>query len=589
MTNLELPGDALRIISLGGVGDIGKNLTVLEQHDGMLVVDCGLMFPDEEHPGVDIVLPDMTYLLENADRLVGVVLTHGHEDHIGAVPYLLEQLATKVYGTPLALGLLETKLQEFEPVEGYEFLCLEPGRQEQLGDFVVEMIRVNHSIPDAVGLAVSTVAGTVVFSGDFKFDHTPINSEGADYQRLAALGQEGVLCLLCDCTNVERPGYSPSERIVGETLRNILRDAPGRVIVTTFASNIGRIQQVLDQAAACGRVVAITGRSMERMVATAERLGYLTLPPRTLVDLNSIGSREPDEVVIVTTGSQGEPLSALSRISRRSHKQVRITEGDTVVMSATPIPGNESLIWRTINRLFGLGARVIYGADQGVHASGHGYREELKLMLSLTRPRYAIPIHGDQRHLMLYADLATEMGVPRNQVFILNAGASVVFRPGKAYRDANVPAGAVNVDGLGVGDVGEVVLNDRLLLAQEGILLPVLVLDRSSWELQAPPEVYSRGFVYMDEATELIGACRERIESVLLECRDSDERDWEELYATVRRSIARFLYDETGRRPMVLPVIIPIGEEAETDDAALRLEHLAAHPQPEEDLPDELP
>lgn len=560
--------DAVRFISLGGIGDIGKNMSLIAQRDSMIAIDCGLMFPDEEHPGVDVILPDMTYVLDHADRMAGVVLTHGHEDHIGATPYLLEQLPLKVYGSRLTLGLLETKLGEFNPVEGYELIEIEPGEEVQIGDFKVELVRVNHSIPDGLGVIVQTVAGTIFHSGDYKFDQTPIRSEGPDFQRLARLGAEGCLCLISDCTNVERPGYCPSEKVVGEALRSVLRDAPGRVVVTTFASNIGRLQQVIDQSLAVGRVVAITGRSMERIFATAQRLGYLHVPPEACVHITDIDSLPPEQVTIITTGSQGEPLSALSRMARGSHRHVRITEGDTVIMSASPIPGNESLIWRTINRLFAQGARVVYGADQGVHVSGHGYREELKLMLSLTRPRFVIPCHGDQRHLVLYKDLAVEMGWLPEQVFLLYPGACVEMRNNKAYRGPNVPGGSVNVDGLGVGDVGDIVLYDRTVLAAEGIFLPVLVVERDTCELLSPPEIYSRGFIYMDESEDLLTRVKERLVEIAEEFQEEEaEGGPEELYSRVKSRINRLLFEITGRRPIVLPVIMPVGEPAEDETA----------------------
>lgn len=552
--------DAVRIISLGGMGDIGKNMTLVAQQGSMFAIDCGLMFPDETHPGVDVILPDMTFVEQNADQFAGVVLTHGHEDHLGAVPYLLETLPVKVYGTKLTLGLLEAKLQEFHPLEGYELVEMEPGVPGQVGDFEVELIRVSHSIPDGMGLLVKTAAGEIFHTGDFKFDQTPIGSPGPDFQRLARLGERGLLCLMTDCTNVERPGYSPSERIVGDNLHNLLRDARGRVIVTTFASNIGRIQQVIEQSMACGRTVAVTGRSMERMTAVAARLGYLHVPPEAMIDIRDIDELPAREVTIVTTGSQGEPLSALARMSRGAHRHVRISPGDTVIMSASPIPGNESLVWRVINDLFAEGARVIYGSDQGVHASGHAYREEIKLMLSLTRPRNTIPVHGDQRHLVLYADLAQDMGIPRERIFLLYPGASVEFRGDKAYRAANVPAGSINVDGLGVGDVGDVVLNDRQILSAEGIFLPVLVLERGTLRLLASPEVYSRGFVYMDESEDLIAQAKQVILQVYERFREDDGDDPEELYDRIKGSVAKFLYELTERRPMVLPVIVPVGE-----------------------------
>lgn len=544
------------------MGDIGKNMTLFAQPNSMLAVDCGLMFPDEEHPGVDVILPDMSFVLENADKMAGVVLTHGHEDHIGALPYLLEELPLPVYGTRLTLGLLEAKLQEYHPAAGYELIEIEPGQRYQIGDFEVELIRVSHSIPDGMGLAIHTPAGTILHTGDFKFDQTPIDGKGPDFQRLAELGSSGVLCLISDSTNVERPGFCPSEKIVGEALRNVLRDAPGRVIVTTFASNVGRVQQVIDQSVISGRFVAVTGRSMERIVATAQRLGYLHVPPEAMVSIKDIDDLDPSEVTIVTTGSQGEPLSALSRMARGSHRHVKIAADDTVIMSASPIPGNESLIWRTINRLFGIGAHVVYGADQGVHVSGHAYREELKLMISLTRPRFTIPIHGDQRHLVLYAELAEEMGIPRERTFLLQPGASVEFRNNKGYRGPNVQAGSINVDGLGVGDVGDVVLSDRQILASEGIFLPVLVVDRQTHELLAPPDIYSRGFVYMDESAELIEQAKEVMLTAVAGFQAEEGLELDVLYDRVKAAVSKFLWNLTERRPMVLPVLVPVGEPA---------------------------
>jgi ribonuclease J len=575
--------DAARVISLGGMGDIGKNMTLMAQQDSLLAVDCGLMFPDEQHPGVDVILPDMTYVMQNVDRFAGVILTHGHEDHLGALPYLMESIPVTVYGTRLTLGLLEAKLQEYHPVAGSELIEFEPGQTYSVGAFEVEPIRVSHSIPDGMGLLVRTAAGPIFHTGDFKFDQTPIGSPGPDFQRLARLGEEGLLCLLSDCTNVERPGYCPSERLVGETLHNLLRDAHGRVVITTFASNIGRIQQVIDQSMACGRKVAVTGRSMERMTSVAARLGYLHVPPEAMVDVRDIDQLPPREVTVVTTGSQGEPLSALARMSRGAHRHVRIMSGDTVIMSASPIPGNESLVWRVINDLFAEGARVIYGSDQGVHVSGHGYREELKLMLSLTRPQFAIPMHGDQRHLVLYVDLAQEMGIPRERIFILHPGASVEFRKGKGYRAGSVPAGSVNVDGLGVGDVGDVVLNDRQILSAEGIFLPVLVVERDTMELLAPPEVYSRGFVYMDESEELIQSAKEVMLRVMGTFHEEGGGTPEELYDRIKAGVAKHLYELTERRPMVLPVIVPVGE-GELTEAAGAGEDDAAAPDWDDDL-----
>lgn len=560
--------EAARIISLGGIGDFGKNMTLIVHPDCFFAIDCGLMFPDENHPGVDVILPDMTFVLENKEYFAGVVLTHGHEDHLGGLPYLMEQMPVKVFGTRLTLGILEAKLQEFHPVAGSEFIEMMPGERLRLGSFEVELVRVSHSIPEGMGLLVRTMAGDIFHSGDFKFDQTPIDSPGPDFQRLARMGEEGLLCLLSDCTNVEQPGYSPSERLVGERLRHLLREAPGRVIITTFASHLSRIQQVLDQSRATGRRVAVTGRSMERLMEVGLRLGYLQALPELIIDISEIDELPPRELTILTTGSQGEPLSALARMSRGTHRYVKIQAGDTVVMSARPIPGNESLIWRVINDLFAQGARVVYGSEQGVHVSGHGYREEIKLMLSLTRPRYAIPIHGDQRHLVLYADLAEEMGLPRENVFLLRPGASVELQRGKAYRAANVPAGAVNVDGLGVGDVGDIVLNDRLLLAAEGIFLPVLVVEQDTFRLLAPPDFYSRGFVYMEEAEELKQAAQEVVYHTHHSFLAEGGTDPVELYDRIKGAVAKFLYELTGRRPLVLPVIVPVAAEMLTPPAS---------------------
>ncbi len=552
--------DTLRIISLGGIGHIGKNMTLFEQHGEILVLDCGIMFPDEEQPGVDLIMPDMTYLYENRDRVLGVILTHGHEDHIGALPYLLEQMPLHVWGTRLTLGLVQAKFEEFNICPGCEFTEIEPHDIIDIGSFQIEPLRVNHSIPDAVGYAIRTAQGIVIHSGDYKIDQTPTDGLPTDFHAFARYGAEGVLALMVDTTNCNEPGYSGSERVVEQALREIIEDAPGRVIMTTFASNIGRMQHAVDASADMGRKVAIVGRSMEQNVRVAERLGRFHIPDGVRIEVDEIDTLPDHRLTILVTGSQGEPLSALSRIARGSHRDIRVHKEDTVIMSSSVIPGNEALIWKTVNGLARQGAHVLYGEGY-VHVTGHAKAEEIKLLINLTRPRYAIPFHGEYRHLLAFADLAVELGMAEDEVFLLAPGRVVEFRDGVAREGRPVPGGAVNVDGLGVGDVGEVVLEDRRILANEGILLPVLAVRKDSCEMVAEPDIYSRGFVYVQESGEVLDRIKEEARRTAEDVHASGISDPEILYEQLRSRLAGYVERLTGRRPLVLPVIIPIDVE----------------------------
>ena len=549
--------DTLRIISLGGIGHIGKNMTAIEQDGQILIIDCGIMFPDSEQPGIDVILPDMTYIYENHKRVLGVMLTHGHEDHIGALPYLLERMPLKVWGTKLTLGLVQAKFEEFEIHPDSELIEIKQHDELDIGPFKIEPIRVNHSIPDAVGYAIRTTQGIVVHSGDFKVDQTPTDGLPTDIHAFARYGAEEVLALMADVTNCSDPGYSGSERVVEDALREIIEEADGRVIMTTFASNIGRMQSAVDASADMGRRVAIIGRSMEQNVRVATALDRFDLPEGVRVDLGEIDEIPDERLTILITGSQGEPLSALSRIARGTHRDLKVHKDDTVVMSASAIPGNEALIWKTINGLARQGARVLYGEGY-VHVSGHAKAEELKLLMNLTRPKFAIPFHGEYRHLLDFSILAQDLGMREEDVFILEPGGVVEFKDGRARKGESVTGGSMNVDGLGVGDVGEVVLEDRRTLAQQGILLPVLAVRRDSCEMVAEPEIYSRGFVYVQESEELLESVRNEARQTALDVHSRGISDPEKLYEQLRSRIGGYVQRITGRRPLILPVIIPV-------------------------------
>jgi ribonuclease J len=552
--------DPVRLITLGGTMRIGKNMLVLEQRGELLLIDCGVMFPDETLPGVDLILPDMAYVFENHDRVVGLVLTHGHEDHIGAAPYLLERMPVDIYGTRLTLGLLNSKLEEFEPAPGMTQTPVEASETRRIGSFEVEFLQVSHSIPDGLALAVRTDAGLVVHTSDFKFDYTPADGRLTDLHRFSALGAEGVLLLTTDCTNAEKPGQTPSERQVTAALRELIHEAPGRVIVTTFASNISRLQQVVDVSAECARKIAIEGRSMVRIAETAQALGYLRIPDGLLLPVEVIDELPRDHVTILTTGSQGEPMSALSRIAEGRHKHVQVEEGDMVIISASPIPGNETLISSAINSLLSQGARVVHGPGHQVHVSGHASREELKMMLSLVRPRYVAPTHGELRHMVAYRELALEMGMPRDRVLLLSPGDAVELHDGRAQLGEPVQAGGVNVDGLGVGDVGETVIRDRQDLSRDGIFLPVVVVDAQTFELLAPVDAYSRGFIYMKDAQPIVDEANARAAQAVLDVQAEGVRDLEILRARVKAAVRKYLYGITARRPIILPIVTPIGD-----------------------------
>lgn len=547
----------LRIIPLGGVSEIGKNMTVIEYAGKILVIDCGLKFPDDEMLGVDIVIPDVTYLLERAEDIEGIILTHGHEDHIGALPYVLRQLNVPIWGSKLTLGILQPKLDEHKlsDVETHE---IEVGDRVVIGSFDVETIRVSHSIPDGFGLAIRLPIGTIVHSGDFKFDQTPVDGKPADFSKFARIGAEGVLALMSDSTNVEKPGFVQSERVVGGMFEQVFSKAMGKIIVATFASNINRIQQVIDTASRFGRKVAVAGRSMAQNIEIAERLGYLSIPEGTLIKLEEIPNLYPVEVVVMTTGSQGEPLSALTRIATNDHKKVKVEKGDTVIISATPIPGNEDLVSRTINRLFSRGAKVIYDGVAPVHVSGHGYREEVKLLLSLTKPKYAIPVHGEPRHIARFRELAAEMSIPSENVFGLEVGNILEISKDSAELAGNVTAGDVLVDGIGVGDVGDIVLRDRRHLAYDGVFIIVLSLDQETGELVAGPDIISRGFIYMEEAEDLIEEARQVVLTTLENIGVDAATELSTVKSDVRSAVAKLLYSKTHRRPMVIPIIMEI-------------------------------
>lgn len=551
--------DRLQIIPLGGVLEIGKNMTAYVLGDQILVVDAGLMFPEEEMLGVDIVIPDITYLEENAEKVLGIILTHGHEDHIGALPYVLRRLDVPVYGTPLTLGFVSNKLDEHHMLETARLYQVEPGIVLKLGAFTVEFVRVSHSIPDVVGLVIRTHVGTVVHTSDFKFDQTPIDGRATDAGKLALLGEGGVLALLVDTTNVEKAGFSASESIVGQAFERIFASAPGRIIIAAFASNIHRLQQVYDTASRYGRRVAVIGRSMAENSRIAEELGYLNIPEGARLRLDELDQVDPSEVVIMTTGSQGEPLSALSRMAMDEHKKISITEGDTVIISATPIPGNEDLVLRTINRLFKQGAEVVYEPFSEVHASGHGNQEDIKLMLNLVKPKFVIPVHGEQRHVFRFMALADSLGYSRDRVFRLSIGDVLELTAEEAVIADRVSAGSVMVDGLGVGDVEDVVLRDRWHLSQDGVVIAVVSIDRSAGKIVSGPDIFSRGFVGEDQADDLVDEGREIVLAKLQEFVDSDSlEESDEVKAACRKVLAKFIYERIHRRPMIVPIVMEL-------------------------------
>jgi len=542
------------VIPLGGLGEIGKNSTVVRIRRDLLVIDAGLMFPDEELLGIDLVIPDFRPLATEG-TVHGVVLTHGHEDHIGGLPYLLQTVQTPVYGTPLTLGLARRRVERTEGAPRMKGIPIAPRRPVRLGPFEVELVHVTHSIPEAAAVVVRSSAGTVVCTGDFKFDQTPIDGPPTDFSRLAEIGEAGVQVLLMDSTNVERPGYAPSERVVGAAFDDIFARATGRILVTTFASNVHRLQQVFAVAARHGRKVTVVGRSMVDTVAIASDLGVLRIPRSTLVPMNEIRGLPDRQVAILTTGSQGEPFSALTRMAMRTHQAVTIAPGDTVVLSASPIPGNESMVARTINQLYRQGAEVIHGAR--VHVSGHACQEELKLMLTLTRPRFFVPVHGEYRHLVLNQRLAIDVGIPKERTLVAENGQVIEIGPDRITSAGTVQAGNVLVDGLGVG-VGAVVLRDRRHLAQDGVVIALVALDRQSGELLREPDIVSRGFVHVRESEELIAESRKRVRETVIKCRERGITEWGAIRSEIREALARYLFEQTRRHPMILPLLLEV-------------------------------
>ena len=548
----------VKIIPLGGVNEIGKNLTAIEYKNDIVVIDCGLKFPDEDMFGIDLVIPDITYLIKNKEKVSGIFLTHGHEDHIGALPYVLKQLNVPVYGTKLTLGIVETKLKEHGLLSSTELVRVKPRDVIRLNSVSVEFIKTNHSIADSVAIAVHTPLGVVLHTGDFKVDYTPIDGELMDFARFAELGKKGVLAMMADSTNVEKAGYTNSEKIVGESLTRIFGKTKGRIIIATFASNIHRIQQIIDAASVYGRKVAVSGRSMENIMNVAIELGYIEVDKDMLVSIDQINKYNNDQVVIITTGSQGEPMSALSRMAASDHRKVNIVEGDTIIISATPIPGNEKLVSKVINQLFKKGAEVIYGSQENIHVSGHACQEELKLMQTLVKPKHFIPVHGEYRHLKQHGELAIKLGLDPKNVVIPEVGDVIEVTRNGIKKNGSVISGQIFVDGLGVGDVGNIVLRDRRHLSQDGILTVVVTLSKDDKTIVAGPDIISRGFVYVRESEGLMDEARDIVRNILIECEEKNITDWSTLKSNVRDGLKSYLYEKTKRKPMILPIIMEI-------------------------------
>ena len=547
-------GSKLKINPLGGLEQIGMNITAFEYEDNIVVVDCGLAFPEDDMLGIDLVIPDITYLKDNRSKVKGFVITHGHEDHIGALPYVLKELNVPVYATKLTIGLIENKLKEHGLLRTVKRKVVRHGQVINLGDFAVEFIKTNHSIQDAAALAIYSPAGIVMHTGDFKVDYTPVFGDAIDLQRFAEIGKKGVLALMCDSTNAERKGFTMSERTVGHVFDNIFHEHTNtRIIIATFASNVDRVQQIINSAYKYGRKVVVEGRSMINVIGTASELGYLKIPQNTLIEVDQLKNYPDDKVVLITTGSQGESMAALSRMAYNIHKKITIKPGDTIIFSSNPIPGNEKAVSKVINELSQKGAEVIF---QDVHVSGHACQEEIKLIYSLVHPKYAIPVHGEYRHLKAQANLAESLGIPKENVFILRSGNVLEMDEDEAEQTDNVPVGAILVDGLGVGDVGNIVLRDRQHLAEDGIMIVVMTLERRSNIVLSGPDIVSRGFVYVRESEDLMGQARKVVEDALHDCIDRHVSDWGKIKTVVKDSLSDFLWKRTQRRPMILPIIM---------------------------------
>ena len=549
--------DKLKIIPLGGMGEIGKNITVFEYKDEIIIIDCGMTFPEDEMLGVDIVIPDVTYLFKNRNKIKGLFLTHGHEDHIGAIPYVLKKLNMPIYGTRLTLGLLENKLKEHK-LDKVSLNVVQHGETVQLGNFGIEFIKTGHSIPDASALAIKTPVGVIIHTGDFKVDFTPISGDVINLARFAELGSQGVLALMSDSTNVERPGYTMSEKSVGNSFNGIFANCNSRIIVATFASNIHRIQQIINAAELNGRKVVLSGRSMLNTTTVSYDLGYLQIQDGTLIDINDMNKYDNNQLCLIMTGSQGEPMSALTRIANGEHRKISLYPDDLVVLSATPIPGNEKTVSKIVNKLIEKGIHVIYEALAEVHVSGHACQEELKLIQTLVKPKYFIPVHGEYRHLKLHADLAEDLGTPAENIFIMENGRILEFTEDTAKFTGTVPSGHILVDGLGIGDVGNIVLRDRKHLSEDGLIVVVVTMSKQDGTVIAGPDIISRGFVYVRESEDLMEEAKNIVKDVLLACEKKKITDWATLKSNVRDSLRSFLYERIKRNPMILPIIMEV-------------------------------
>ncbi|GGE65086.1 ribonuclease J [Priestia taiwanensis] len=547
----------IRVFALGGVGEIGKNMYVIEIDEDIFIIDAGIMFPDEEMFGIDLVLPDITYLVENKERVKGLFLTHGHEDHIGGVPYLIQQVQVPIYGTKLTLGLVEDKLSQVGVLSKANLQVIDADSIMMFDKASVSFFKTTHSIPDSVGVSIHTSQGALVCTGDFKFDQTPIDDQDADLYKMATLGKEGVLCLLSDSTNAEKQGFTKSERIVGAEIQKVFAKAEGRVIVASFASNIHRLQQVLDAAYLHNRKVAIVGRSMVRVIDIAQTLGYLRIPDDLLISIMDVDHYPERDITILSTGSQGEPLAALSRMAKGMHKQVTIKKGDTVIISATPIPGNELSIAKTVNLLCRSGADVIYGRNN-IHVSGHGCQEELKLMIQLMKPAYLLPVHGEYRMQKAHAKLAEEMGMESDRIVVLDKGESIEFTNKVGKRGPKIHTGNMLIDGAGVGDIGAIVLRDRKLLSQHGIFIVIVTLSKEKKCIVAGPEIISRGFVYVREAEEMMNHAAKLVRETIEQSLGENQRDWGTLKGNVRDVLYQYLFEQTKRKPMILPIFMEV-------------------------------
>ena len=548
----------LRIIPLGGLHEIGKNITVFEYGDDMIAVDCGLSFPEDDMLGVDLVIPDITYILKNQEKFRGLVITHGHEDHIGSIPYFLKQLNTPIYGTKLTLGLIKNKLEEHNLTKSTKLHEVRQGQSIKLGCFKIEFIRSSHSIPDSVMLAINTPVGTILHTGDFKIDYTPIDGKIMDLGRIAEIGNKGVLALMSDSTNSERKGYTMSESSVGEVFDKLFMHCTKRIVVATFASNVHRVQQIVNSAVKYGRKIAVCGRSMINMINTAKELGFIKCPDNLFIDIDMINNYTDNQLVIITTGSQGEAMSALTRMATGTHKKVKITQNDLVIISATPIPGNEKYVSKVIDDLMQIGAEVVYSALEDVHVSGHACQEEQKLILSLVKPKYFIPVHGDYRHLVAHSETAKSVGIPKENIFMLHNGLVLEMNKESAEYADTVPSGRILVDGLGIGDVGNVVLRDRQHLSQDGLIVVVLTLDGASGEVVAGPDVITRGFIYVKDSENVMEDIKNEVRQEVRECEYRGITDWTTIKNIVRDNLKDYIFDKTKRNPMIIPIIMEI-------------------------------